>query len=117
MAVIFGLLSINAWAQVLFSDDPPLLAALQVAIGIAGAVAARGSWVGASWAPAAALGFGGITAAMLVALPGILRLEPEARPGIWTGAIAVVCFTALGAWYLRRVIRRETTAPRAGSDA
>ena len=98
--------------QVPFSDDPWLLTALQVAIGAAGTLAAFGSGIAARWAPVAVLGYGGITAAMLVALPTILRLEPEARPGIWTGAVAVLCFSGLCAWYLRRVIRRDTMASR-----
>ena len=117
MAVVYGLLAFNAWGQVLFSDDPPMLVALQVAIGAAGAITACGSWIGARWAPGAALAYGGATAAMLVALPTILQLEPEARPGLWIGAAAVLCFGAATAWYLRRITRRDTTAPHATTGA
>ena len=107
LAVIFGFFTLNAWVEALgsltgSSDDPRVLTALQVAIGVAGIFATWGSWIGARWAPAAALAYGAITGGMLVALPYILGLEPEARAGIWAGAAGVVLFSLGSAWYLRR---------------
>jgi len=118
LAVLFGFFTLNAWVEALLavlgnSDDPRTLTALQVAIGVAGVFATRGSWTGARWAPAAALVYGAITGGMLVALPFILGLEPEARAGIWVGAAGVVLFSLGSAWYLRREkLRPNTDAPR-----
>lgn len=117
LAVMYGLLAINAWAQVPGSDDPPVLTTLQFVIGLVGVAATRGVWVGARWAPVAALGYGAVTAGMLVALPFILGLEPEARAGIWMGAAAVLLLSVGIAWYLQRVIRRDTTPSTVPSGA
>ena len=111
LAAVFALLALNAWAQVALvplgrSHDPPALMALQALIGGAGAAAAWGSWTGARWAPAAAVGYGIVTAAMLVALTPILGLEADARGGLWVGAAAVLLFALGSAWYLRRTAAR-----------
>ena len=117
LAVLYGLFTLNAWVEALLSlfgssDDPGVLTALQVAIGVAGAFATAGSWRGARWAPVAALVYGAITGGMLVALPFILGLEPEARGGIWAGAAGVVLFSLGAAWYLRR----DLTTDQATAD-
>jgi hypothetical protein len=117
LAVLFGLFTLNAWTEALLSlfgrsDEPRSLTALQVAVGVAGAFATRGTWTGAHWAPVAVLAYGSITGAMLVALPLILGLEPEARRGIWAGAASAVLFSAGVAWYLRRVVREKSSARR-----
>ena len=89
LAVLFGLFTLEAWAEVLLatlggSDSPRALTALQTAVGVAGVFATRGIGPGARWAPAAAVVYGrAIHGLMLVALPLILGLEPEARRGIW----------------------------------
>ena len=119
LAVLFGLFTLNAWAEVLLSlfgrfGDPPGLTALQVAVGVAGGFATRGIWTGAYWAPAAVLAYGSITGAMLVALPLILGLEAEARRGIWAGAASVVLCSLAVAWYLRRVVRGDAAAANGG---
>ena len=106
-AIIFALLGLNAWAQVLLTvagrtGDPPALFILQFLSGAAAAAAAAGIWKGARWAPVAALGYGIITACMIAALEPILGLEREARTGLWIGAVMVLLFSALSAWYLRR---------------
>jgi hypothetical protein len=111
LAVLFGFFTLNAWVEALLSlfgssDDPVVLTALQVAIGVAGGFATAGTWRGASWAPAAALAYGAVTGGMLVTLPFILGLEAEARAGIWSGAAGVVLFSVAAAWYLRRVVRQ-----------
>jgi hypothetical protein len=117
IAVLFGLFALEAWTEVLLSlfggsDSPGILTALQVAIGVAGAFATRGSWIAARWAPVAALAYGSITGGMLVALPFILGLEPVARRGIWTGAAGVVLGSLAVAWYLRRIVRGDAVAAR-----
>ncbi|MDF1505635.1 hypothetical protein, partial [Roseisolibacter sp. H3M3-2] len=60
-----------------------------------------GSWARARWAPRAALGYGVVTAAMLGALPWILRLPADAHRGVRAGAAAVLLLSAALAWYLR----------------
>ena len=107
LAVLYALLALNAWAQVLvapfgMSDDPPALMALQALIGACGAAAAWATWTGSRHAPAAAALHGTVTAAMLVALVPMLDLGPEARGGLCTGAAATLLFAAWAAWYLRR---------------
>ena len=110
LAVLFALLALNAWAQVLLvpfgrSGDPLALTVLQALVGTAGAAAAWGSWTGHRAAPALASSYGLVTAGMLVALPPLLALEPEARGGIWVGAAGVLAFAAGAAAYLRRSLR------------
>jgi hypothetical protein len=121
LAVLFGLFTLEAWTEVLLSlfgsDNPRILTALQVAIGVAGAFATRGSWIAARWAPVAALAYGSITGGMLVALPFILGLEPVARRGIWAGAAGVVLGSLAVAWYLRRVVRGDASGSSARPPA
>jgi hypothetical protein len=110
LTAVFGLLALNAWAQVVFvplgrSDDPPLLTAWQALVGAAGAAAAWGSWAAARWAPAAAVAYGVTTAGMLVALGPMLGLEAAARGGLWAGAAVLLALGIGSAWYLRRIIR------------
>ena len=112
LAVIFALLALNAWAQVLFtalglSDDPAALVALQVLSGAAAAAAAIGIWGGARWAPVAALAYGIITACMIVALEAILGLGSDARGGLLVGGAMVLLFSILAAWYLRRGVAAD----------
>ena len=115
LVVVFALLALNAWAQVVLvpfgrSDDPPLLTALQLLIGAAGGLAAWGGWIGARWAPLAALGYGIVTAVMLLALTPLLDLGEEARGGLWVGAAVILAFTAWSAWYLRRERMRRAAS-------
>lgn len=107
LAFLFAAAALNALAQVALvplgrSSDPALLVALQVAVGLAGAAAARGSWASTAWAPAAALLYGMATATLIVALEPILDLGPEVRGGLWVAAAGILVFAALAAWYLRR---------------
>ncbi len=112
LAVIYALLALNAWAQVVLvplgrSGDPLLLTALQFLIGAAAAVAAWEIWSAAKWAPGAILIHGFITAGMLASLGPMLDLPGDARPGLWVGAAAVILWSLVFAWYLRRVVRRR----------
>lgn len=115
LTVLFALLALNAWAQVVLfllgrADDPASLMGLQFASGATAAAASWGSWTTARWSPAAALSHGVATAGMLFALPALLGLPAEARGGIRTGAAMVFLFSALAAWYLRRIHHRAENA-------
>jgi hypothetical protein len=121
LALIYALLALNAWAQVIFAlrgelSDPPILIGLQSLIGIAGAAAAWGSWVGARWAAYAVVVHGLTTAAMLVALDPILGLGADARSRLFIAAAAVLAWTFLFAWYLNRLVRRRQVKMTARDD-
>jgi hypothetical protein len=110
LAIVFGLLSLNAWWQVAdnaSSGSPAMLIALQVVCGVFAAVTAWGSWTGARWAPAAALLYGVAAAGMVAGLGPMLGLPAEERGGLWTGAAVILAFALLSAWWLRRSLRRE----------
>jgi hypothetical protein len=103
LSVVFGLLTLNAWGQVLLkvlsrSDDPPMLTWLQVGIGLTGAATAWGSWSRARWAWGSAIAYGVMSASMLTTLPSLLRLPPEARPGDmdWRRCRYAVCVAVRG---------------------
>ena len=122
LAVIFGLLALNAWLQVGFaavgrSDDPPLLTALQVGIGAAGTAASWGTWHLRPWAHGAAAAYGLVTAVMLVGLGPLLDLSPEARGSLWMGSALVLALGLTSAWYLRRIVHRAREAQRSSSAA
>ncbi len=110
LALIYALLALNAWAQVVLAlrgelSDPPVLIVLQAVIGIAGTAATWSIWVAARWAPHAVVFHGVSTATMLVALVPILGLAAESRSGLLIAAAAVLVWTFLFAWYLRRSFR------------
>lgn len=112
VAIIFGLLSLNALLQAGLaaagrSDDPLVLTLLQVMVGTAAAAAAWATWTGARWGRWAALAYGLVTAGMLMALGPLLALEPEARSGLWLGALVVLLASAAAAWYLHRRLGTE----------
>ena len=106
-AAAFALLALaDAWqlgeaARGRHPDPPGLLVVHGVTGALAGAAAA-GSWRGRPWAALAALGWGGATAAMLVALGPALDTPPAERPQLWTLAAAVAFAAGAAAWYLHR---------------
>ena len=114
LVVLFTLLGLNAWAQVIDAiiggGDPTALVILQVLVGAAGIAAAWGTWNEARWAPVAAMSYGVVTAAMLVSLGPLLDLAVEEVRGIWMGAGAVLLFGLWAGWYLRRSLRRSAPA-------
>ncbi len=116
LTIVFTLFSLNALGQVGVtligrSSDPVALLVLQMLVGVAGATSAIGTWRLSPWAPIAALVYGVATSAMLAALPTLLSLEPEARGGIYVGAVSVLGFGLGTAWYLRRALRRSSHQP------
>jgi hypothetical protein len=112
LSVVFGLLALNAWGQVLLvalghSDDSRTLTMLQGVVGLTAVATAWGSWRRARWAPGAAIAYGATTAGMLAALPSLLQLPTDARLGIWAGSAAVLLFAVLCAVYFRADARRQ----------
>jgi hypothetical protein len=80
----------------------PVLVAVHGVLGLVGAATAAAVWRRSSSAPWLAAAWGVLTAALLVALPSVLGLPPEARSGLWVSAAAVLVVAGLAAWYLRR---------------
>lgn len=122
LAAVFVLLSLNALSQVALAfagrlDDPALLTVLQALVGTAGMLAAVGIWRTASWAGAAAVSHGVVTAVMLISLPPLLALDRESRAGIWLGAALMLMFGVVSGWAARRWWRRDLAARRRPSTA
>ena len=112
LAVVFALLGLSAWWQVVGdlmdrSNEPLTVTGLQVIVGATALATAWGSWVGARWAPVLALLYGVITGGMVASLGPLLDLPADARQGLWTGAAVILVFSLLCAWWLRRSLRRE----------
>ena len=113
LAVVFGLLALNAFAQVILvpldrSDDPPLLTVLQALVATVAGAAAWGSWFGTRWAPVAAFLYGLVTAGLLVSLDPLLYLGHDARDGLWVGAALALLFGVWAAWYLQCACARDS---------
>ena len=111
LGAIFGVFALIAWAQALPallmpSEKPPALIGLQFAIGAAAGATAWGSRRRARWTPIAAVAYGALTAALLLALPSLLNLPIEARAGLRGGATAVLLFAILSAAYFRSDYRK-----------
>lgn len=113
--VLLALLCLNAWAQVLRSlvggdDNPPLLIAWQALSGAAALTAAVGAWRVRRWAPAATVLYGLVTGSMISMLEPILDLGAEARPGLLTGGLVVMCGSLVLAWVVGRASRMRGTS-------
>lgn len=112
LGTIFGVLALIDWAQVLLallgrSDNPSALIALHFGTGAAAAATCWGSWRRTRWTPIAAVAYGALTAALLLALPSLLNLPLEARAGLRGGAAAVFIFALLSAAYFRADSRQS----------
>ena len=113
LGVIFGVLALVDWAQVLLalvrpSDNPSALVALHFGTGAAAGATCWGSWRRARWTPIAAVVYGALTGALLLALPSLLNLPLEARAGLRGGAAAVLLFSLLTAAYFRADARQSS---------
>jgi hypothetical protein len=105
VAVLFTLLAVNAFKEVVWSDSPPTLRIWQAA-GCAAAVAtAWGAWTGARWSAALATLYGLIAGAMVVSLGPMLDMPVEERGGLWAGGAVILVFSLACAWFLRRATR------------
>jgi len=84
------------------NDEPALLVVLHSIIGLLGAAAALALWRRSPAAVGLIAAWGVLTAALLVSLTVVLDLPPEARPGLWGSAAAVLVAAGLAAGYVRR---------------
>ena len=112
LAVVFALLALSAWWQVVqdvtgANAAPRILTVLQAIVGAIAAAAGWGAWKGARWAPAFALLYGVIAGGMVASLGRILDLPAESRSGLWTGGTIVLLIGLWSAWWLQRSLRRE----------
>jgi len=114
LAIVFALFAATGWYQVfvnlLHHSDPPPLTAFHLLIAASATATAIGSWSMARWAPIGALLYGILTAGLLLALTPLLHLDPDSAGGLRTGALVVMIFGALTAWYLRRSSRPRQSA-------
>ena len=107
LGAIFALLALtDAWqlgeAVRGRHPDVPGLLAVHGLTGVLASVAAVGSWRGRRWAALVALGWGGVTGAMLVALGPLLDTPAAERPQLWIAAAVVAIAAGAAAWYLHR---------------
>jgi len=119
LTAIFGILALTDWVQVFLalvvgSDNPPALIALHFGNGAAAAATCAGSWRRTRWTPIAAAAYGVLAAILLLALPGLLALPVDARPGLRTGAAGVLLFALLSAAYFRADSRQS--APQISTE-
>jgi len=85
--------------------DAPSLLMTHVVTGFLAGAAAVGSWRRRAWAERAVLGWGAVTAAMLVALGPVLGTPASERPQLWVAAVAIASLASAVAWYLHRSAR------------
>jgi hypothetical protein len=82
--------------------DPPGLLLTHAVTGLLAGCATVGLWRGRRWTTVIVLGWGAVTAAMLVALGPVLDEPRETWPGLWLAAAMVAAFSAAAGWYARR---------------
>ena len=107
LGAVFALLALaDAWqlgdAARGRHPDPPGLLVVHGLTGVLAGAAAVGSWRRRGWAAPAALGWGGVTAATLVALGPVLDTPPAERPQLWVSAAVVAVAAGAAGWYLHR---------------
>ena len=108
IALLFALLAVNALLEVISSDGPPSLRALQAVVGVLALATTWGAWSGARWSYAAATAYGFAAGGMVAALGPMLDMPLEERDGLWVGAAVVLVFSLACAWFLRRATRRPS---------
>lgn len=111
IAVLLFALGLNALVQVPqflpgWGNDPKLLSAEQLVVGLVGVTAGFAAWRHHASAWVLTIAWGVATCGMLLSLAPLLELEPEAAVGIRYGTLVIVGLTAWFAWYLRRVLAR-----------
>jgi hypothetical protein len=105
VAVLFALLSLNAFLEVVSSDSPPMLRALQALVGATAAATAWGAWTAARWSPVLATLYGLTAGGMVASLGPMLDMPVEERGGLWIGGGIILLFAVGCAWFLRRSTR------------
>ena len=104
---MLGLLGLNAGLQAVggltgLMRDPDVLTAWQCAVSATAITATVGAWKMRRWSVTATLALAVVQGTMLLRLPAILALGPEAVPGIRAGAAALAALLLLIAWLLHR---------------
>jgi hypothetical protein len=108
VAVLFALLSLNAFLEVVSSDSPPMLRALQALVGATAAATAWGAWTAARWSPVLATLYGLTAGGMVASLGPMLDMPVEERGGLWVGAVVILVVSLACAWYLRWATRSKS---------
>ena len=111
LTAIFAIIAVAQGIGTGCGGDTLAAPTLRAATAITAAGTAWGIWRRRTWAAAAAVAYGVITAIMLVVLGPMLGLPPEAQSGMRAGAISVLLFCLATAWYLRRDIRSAHRTP------
>jgi hypothetical protein len=106
VALLFGLLTLNAAREAISSDGPRALRAFQTVVAASAAVTAWGAWRVTRWASLAAVIYGMLAATMIASLVRMLGLPSDAQRGLWTGASMVLVFSLVCAWYLHHARTR-----------
>jgi O-antigen ligase len=107
LSVLYVLLAVNGLGQALLAvlphaSEPRALAVMQLVVGTLASAVAWGCWRMRRWTSFAAIAYGIATGAMIASLGPLLDLPPEARGGLWVGAVTVLLFGLLTAWLVRR---------------
>lgn len=110
LVALFALLAaVDVWQLVQAArgvhPDPAGLLVTHAVTGALAGLTAAGLWRGRRWTLAALLGWGTVTAGMIVALGPVLDTPPEEYPQLWLVAALVAAFTLAVFLYLRRRVR------------
>ena len=108
IALLFALLTVNAFMEAFEQEVPPTLRALQALVGLLALATTWGAWSGARWSYAAATAYGFAAAGMVASLGSMLDMPVEERGGLWIGAAVILVFSLACAWFLRRSTRRAS---------
>lgn len=111
LVALFALLAANAWNEALdiarrVTDEPMGLFWLQLGAGALAVASGIGVWRQAKWATFAIAAWGIESAAMIVLLGPLLKLDPAATVGLWAGAAIVLGMAAGSVLYLRRSLSK-----------
>jgi hypothetical protein len=115
VAVFIGMLGVPHLVEGIRGGDASLLRLEHLDVAIFSFVAAYAMWTDKRWAPWALAVAGAATAILVVSLGPLLKMDPVARSGLWTGAASIAVLTAIGVWYLTRRLsggRRRISLPR-----
>ena len=107
IAVFVGVLGVPHLIEAIRGGDTGLLRLEHLDVSIFSFIAAFALWTDKRWAPWALAVAGTATAALIVSLGPLLRMDPVARSGLWVGAATIGVMTAVGVWFVARRVRRS----------